>query len=128
MTNHAMAVSKRTGQARFRRTEDRDNGNIEDRGEMHRAGVIREQQGAFAQLGDEFGERRLADTIDAVGADRCFDGRADFRVTGCAEQNPLDRPLSGNRNGNLGKAFRKPPLGRAVFGAGTEADLRGRAI
>ncbi len=85
MTNHVTGASERAGEIRFRRTKDSDDGNPEDRSEMHRAGVVREQQGALAQLGDELIHRSLADTIDAVGADRRSDDRADLRVTGCAE-------------------------------------------
>jgi hypothetical protein len=128
MANHVIGVSERAGELRFRRTKDSDDGNPKDRREMHRAGVVGEQQVAFAQLGDELIHPSFADTIDAVDPDRCFDGRADLRVSGCAEQNPLNRMLCGDRNRNRGEAFWKPPLGRPVFGARAEADLCGRAI
>ncbi len=66
MANDAVAISERSGQAVFGRTKDRDDRNAEQRGEMHRAGVVRQQQRAFAQLRDEIIERRLPDAVDAL--------------------------------------------------------------
>ena len=39
-----MPVSERSGQARFGRTEDRDDRHAEQRGQVHRAGVVSQEQ------------------------------------------------------------------------------------
>src|SRR3977135_2387580 len=63
MPKNVVPTSQGSGQPRFSRAKDRDDGNADERGEVHRAGVIRQQQGALAQLGGELVESGLADSI-----------------------------------------------------------------
>ena len=48
MSNNAMPGPERTGKAWFGRSEEGHDGDSEDRGEMHRPGIVREEQRAFA--------------------------------------------------------------------------------
>ncbi len=66
MPDDEVAISERSGQAIFGGTKDRDDRHAEQRGQVHRAGVVRQEQAAFAQLRDEIIERRLPDAVDAL--------------------------------------------------------------
>ena len=72
---------------------------------MHCAGVIREQQGALLQLGDQLRQRGLTDTI-LTSANRGLNDRSVCRVVGRAEQNPLNRLMSCDLFRNFGETFR----------------------
>jgi hypothetical protein len=128
VTNHPVTGAERAGQARFRRAKDGYNRNGKDCGQMHRPGVIREQQCAVAQFRNELIESGFPDAIHAGWSDLRFDLRANIRVAGRAEEDPMDRALICNLAGDLGKAFRKPALSGTIFGARTQPDLHAGAV
>ena len=116
-----MTAAERTGEPRLGRAKNRDDRNAEERGEMHRAGVVREKQRAFAQLGGELLERGLADAIHAMRAECGFNRGTALLVRGCAEENPLDWPLLSDRKRDFGETLRQPALGGPVLGAWTKS-------
>ena len=69
MPKNVVTNSQRSGQARLSRSENGDNRNSDERGQVHRAGVVRQQQRAFTELGGELVERGLADSIQAMRAE-----------------------------------------------------------
>ena len=90
---------------------------------MHGAGVVGEEKATLAQFRDELFDRRLADSIGAIVAEFLRDGFSDGRIFCRSEKNPVHRRFCGNRRRGFGETFRQPAFGRAVFGAGTQADL-----
>jgi len=80
----------------FGRSEDGNRRHAQERGEMHRAGVVRQQSAAFAQLGDQLFHCRLADSIDAILAELIGDKLAAFAISGGAKQDPLHRLLGSD--------------------------------
>ena len=124
MSQNAVTRAERSGESRLGRTKDRDNRHSEQRSEMHRAGVICQQQTAFAQLVDQLVEGGLADAIHAGVAQRIGNLLANRHVFRRAEKNPLHGRLRGDRCCDLGEALRQPSFGQAVFRARTEPDLK----
>src|SRR5436305_2651161 len=68
VANHFMARPQRPGEPRLRRAEDRDDGNTDQGGEVHRPGVVREQEHALSQSAGELIERCLTDPVGALYA------------------------------------------------------------
>src|SRR5205814_8078648 len=66
MPKNVVTKSQRPGQPRLGRSENGDNRNSDERRQVHRAGVVRQQQRAVAELGGEPGESGLADAIQAM--------------------------------------------------------------
>src|SRR5438105_4600465 len=128
MADDIVSATERTGEARFGGTENRDHGNADERGEMHRAGVVGEKQRAFAQLGRELIERRFADAIQTVRAQRRFDRGASFPIGRRAEEDPLHGTLLRDGESDFGETFREPAFRRAVFRAGTQSESRRRTV
>ena len=95
---------------------------------MHRAGVVGEKQRAFAQLGRELIERRFADAIQTVRAQRRFNRGASFPIGRRAEEDPLHGTLLRDGESDFGETFREPAFRRAVFRAGTQSEFRRRAV
>src|SRR5438477_3200797 len=92
VTKDLMPGAERAGEPWFGRTKDRDDRDADDRREMHCAGVVRQEQRALAQFGNELVERGFSDPVRAVH--NCgFDCSADFRITRRAKENPLHRLL-----------------------------------
>src|SRR5256885_17199324 len=69
MPKNIVTKSQRSGQARLSRSENGDNRNSDERGQVHRAGVVRRQRRALTELGDELVESGLADSIQAMCAE-----------------------------------------------------------
>jgi hypothetical protein len=66
MPQNNVTVAERSGHLRFSRTEDRHDRNAQQRRQMHRSGIVGQEQTAFAQLVDKLLDGRLADAIDAA--------------------------------------------------------------
>ena len=90
-------VAKRTGEQRLGRTENSDDGNAKESGEMHRASVVGKEQRAFAELGSKLLKRGLADAIQATRPKCGFNRGAALLIGGRAEENPLHWPLGCRR-------------------------------
>ena len=93
MAKDLVPGAERAGEPWLGRTKDRHDRDTDSRREMHRAGVVRQEQRALAQLGDELVERGFSDPVRAVRADGRCNPRADLRIAGRAKQNPLNRLL-----------------------------------
>src|SRR5437588_10154099 len=128
VAQNTMSGAEGTGETRLGRTEDGDDGNAQERRQVHGASVVGEKQRAFAQLGRELIERRFADAIQTVRAERSFTRGASFPVARRAEEDPLHRPLLGDGESDFGETFREPAFRRAVFRAGTQSEFRRRAV
>src|ERR1700719_2550815 len=103
MVNDMPGIAERAGEVRFGRTEERDDGNADERSEMHRAGVVGEEQRTFAELVGKLLERGLADAVDAMGAERGFNRGAALLIGGGAEENPLDWALLSDSHRDFGE-------------------------
>ena len=91
VSQNEVPVAEWPGEPRFGRAENRDHRHAQQRGEMHRAGIVGEQHTALTQLVDKFVERRLSNAIHAMIADCRRDLLTDCHVVFCAKQNPLRR-------------------------------------
>ncbi len=103
VADHGVAGAERAGEAVFGGAEDRDHRHAEQRGEMHGAGVVGEQEPALAQLGDEFFERGLADPVDANVAERVGDFFPESASAAVPKRVPLRGRLCGNGGGTSAK-------------------------
>ena len=88
MSQYDVIVAKRASQARLGRTKNGDDRYPQQCGEMHGAGIVREQQTALTQFVDKFIERGLSDTVHATVPDCRRDLLTDCCVVFCAKQNP----------------------------------------
>ena len=120
MPDDDVPAPERSGQAIFGGTKDRDDRDTEQRGQVHRAGVVGHQQAAFAQLDDEIIERRLPNAVDALFAQRPGDDLADLGIRGGAEENPLHQSLPRDRSRDFREPFGEPALRGPIFSPGTQ--------
>src|SRR5256885_3382328 len=123
-----MTGPERTSQTRLGRTEDRDDWDAEECGEMHCAGIVREQQRAFAELSRKLIERRLANAIHAMSAQGRFNRAGSLLVRRRAKENPLHRPLLRDGERDFRETLGQPAFGWAVFCARTKSELRRGAV
>lgn len=122
MSQNYVTVAERRSELWLSRAKNGDDGHSEQGGEMHRPGVVCEQQPAGAQLVDELFERCLADSINAIVAQRSGDCFTDRRVVFRSEQNPLRRRVRRDRGRGLSEAFGQPVLSRSIFRTGTKTE------
>ena len=80
-----VSIPERSGESRISRAEDRNHRHSEQGRKMHRPGIIRMQQEAFSQFTDQLIQRRMANPIHTLIADRSRDPIANCRVLLCSK-------------------------------------------
>jgi hypothetical protein len=120
MAQNTMTQAKRHGFARLGGTKDRHHRHLQQCGEMHGAGVVREQQVTCAQFGDQFFQGCFTDSILHVVSQGIGYLHAERCVVLSAQKNPLHRKLGGGFLCDFGKSLRQPTLGGAILSARTE--------
>ena len=76
------------------------------------------------QLGDELGEGGRADAVLHAAGVALQDFVGDRRVFGHAEEDPLGAFILREAGHDFAETLGQPAFGRAVFGAGAEAEAR----
>ena len=119
-----VSVAEWPSQTRFSRAENRDHWYAQQRSQMHGAGIVRQQQTTLTQFVDKLIERGPADAIHTTIPNRCRDLVTNCCVVFCPKQNPLCRQLRADLCHCLSESLGQPSLGRTVFCARTEANLK----
>src|SRR5947209_8480248 len=122
MTKDDVAVAERAREYWFGRAKHGDNWYIQQRGEMHRSGIVREQQSASLQFLDQLIEVGFANPIDAAIAQNAGDMLSNIGVLPRPEQSPFYVVLNADFLSDFGKSIRQPSFRRSVFGTRTKTE------
>lgn len=106
MTNDHVPGAERARQAMLGRTKDCNCWHAQECGQVHRAGVVRQQKAAVSQLCDQIFQTRQADAIDTVLADPSSDLLPNGCVSRRAEEMPSSWLLRSNGDGRFRESFR----------------------
>ena len=109
--NDPIPLPERASQAWFRRAKYGHDRDAKQRGQMHRPGVVSQQEAALSQLLDQLLEGGLANQVEALITQCRGNLGADRGVPGGAEKHPL-HPI---RRGHGSKALRQPALCGSIF-------------
>ena len=109
-------------------TEDRHQWRADGGGQMHRAGIVGQEEPAKTEEFAEFEQAGLAGDVDDVeAAHGVFNLAGNLGVTGAAEQEPPAIHFLRNTARDFGEALCRPAFGGAELCAGIDAD-EGAAI
>ncbi len=89
MTENDVARAERSSEALFSGTKNGHHRYSDECGKVHRSGVISKKKTTGAQLGNQLGQARLADAINAPIAELVCNCASNFRIDGRAEKVPL---------------------------------------
>lgn len=119
-----MSITAWSRKRRFGGAENGDDADTQKCGEMHRPGVIGDQQVAFAKLLNEFCERGLTNQVGAGDRSGLDDRVRQLAIFWDAEDAPLAPGPFVHRPHHVRKALREPAFGGPVFGAGADSEDR----
>lgn len=127
MPQYGVLRPERTGENRLRGTKDADRGHPKRSGEVHGAGVVRDEQVALAQVVDQLPQACFAHEVlmRHLGADEGGQLLAQGSLARRAVKLPMNaRPCGADLLDNLGEAIQWPAFGLTVLGSGADAQAQ----
>ena len=105
--------------------EHSDNGESDSGGDVHRAGIVAEEDVALGEQGGKIGDGGFSGEVDGRTAKGCGNRRGDWGFGGSAEEDDVGIGMRGDGIQCLGKTIGWPALGGTVGSASTDSDAAG---